>query len=881
MKEIRFQSNEIVILSGPSSTGKSYLTGKHFEPSQMLSSDTFRYMVSDTVFQESPKNQRFHDGDHDRLIKVFRQDFQDMSEDAFAILKNVLSVRAKYGKLTVVDATSLYLSDIESYAKIAQEQHVPISIVIFDVPMAKAFQFDQIREHPRGDRKLKQQYRALNGLLKSKRQLSEIGVRKIYVIDNPDDLTVTIEENPLFVELGVGLDVMGDGHGLLVSRVALIEKAGYVRGEDGLYRHPDGRKLVYLNDESSRGSLPREDVQFGKYSSIGMLTMMKRHVEAGLAHAVDSNHNYKVWRWLEGRKVTMSHGDEVVVEEFAAFEREYGHEKTEELKRELAQFLKSLPSHLIIADQDLPRAVVVHAGIRDDMVGKEDDRIRDFCRYGPTDGFLENGKPNRLDWTKDHKNGLLVIWGHVPQPEAMVVRDSINLDQGGFCGHFLTMLRYPEMELIQEKVAQSFVTPADNPILQYYKDRFDVPLLQKYLDGFEVSTRFGQLAAHRDSIKSAIEMVSTRTVPMEEMFYVPPTMSPPPNTSSVEGFLEHPSEAFEYFSSKGVQRVVIEKKHMGSRAIIALFRNEEVSRSYFNRPTLGTILSRNNMRFFKRPEELQIVSQLVNDLAPYFDEMKTDFLLLDAEILPWNLKAGELIKKQYGLAANAALYKRRKHIESLQEFQTNRGVDVSEEIRDAKRKWENAKKFHRAFSNYCWNIEGVSGIQIAPFHVLAFSHKTNFDETNEWHMQQSERLSTLSHLVIATPYRIVDLHDELAKESAITWWLETTASGHEGFVFKPIDFVTYTENGDLVQPAIKVRGREYLRIIYGMDYLEPHNLIQVKKRSASKKMRNAIKEFMLSVESVDRFIKKEKIERIHECVLAAMSYESEPMDPRL
>ncbi len=796
--DIRLKSNEILILSGPSSTGKSYLAKKHFEPAQVLSSDVFRYIVSDHVFQESPQSWRIEDGDRNRSSKVFRQEFLGVSEDAFAILRNALSIRAKYGKLTVVDATSLYLSDIEIYTKIAHKNHVPISVVIFDVPMDKALAYDESREYPRGARKLKQQYRALHSIVKSKRELSDLGVREIYVIKNTADVTVTIESNPMFVELGAGLDVMGDGHGLLAVRVALMEKAEYIRGEDGLYRHPSGRKLVYLNDESSRGALPRGNIEFGQYPSIAMLNMMKRHVEAELAYAVDSNHNYKIWRWLDGGKVTMSHGDEVVVQEFEAFEQECGTQKTVELKRELSQFLKSLPSHLVITDKAITRAVVAHAGIQDDMMGKEDDHIRDFCRYGPTNGFLENGQPNRLDWTKDHKNGVLVIWGHVPHPEPTVVRDSINIDQGGFCGHFLTMFRYPEMEIVQEKVERSFVDPADNAILKYYVNRFDVPLLQKYLDGFEVSTPWGKLAAHRDYIKPAIETISTKTAPIEELFYVPPTMSPPPNTSSLDGYLEHPNEAFEYFALKGVQKLVIEKKHMGSRAVIALFRSEDIGKSYFNRPTRGTVLSRNNLRFFNQQEEQQIVNQLVLDLAPYFEDMKTDLLLFDAEILPWNLKAGELIKRQYGLAANAAIYKRWKHLESLREFQANRSVDVSDEIYAAELKLENAKKFHRAFSNYCWNVQGISGMQIAPFHVLAFSHKTNFDETHEWHMTQSKRLASLSNIIIDTPYRVIDLHNQQAKESVTEWWLDSTASGHEGFVIKPLDFVAFTSDGKLV-----------------------------------------------------------------------------------
>lgn len=263
------------------------------------------------------------------------------------------------------------------------------------------------------------------------------------------------------IDIGEGLDVMGDGHGLLASRVELIEQAGYIRGQDGLFRHPTGRKLVYLNDESSRGSLPVETVEYGVYPSIAMLVSMKRQVDAGLAYAVDSNHNYKVWRWLEGRRVTMKHGDELVVDEFLRFEQTFGTKRTQQLKRELATFMRNLPSYICIKRAGEVVAVVAHAGIRDDMIGQSSEAIRDFCRFGPTAGLTPEGRPNRVDWTLQHKTTPLIIWGHVPHREAVVRNNTINLDTGGFSGHYLTLLRYPEMEVRKVKVPKSFVPLED------------------------------------------------------------------------------------------------------------------------------------------------------------------------------------------------------------------------------------------------------------------------------------------------------------------------------------------------------------------------------------------------------------------------------------
>jgi len=883
MQTISLKHNEIIILSGTSSSGKSTLASTHFTSSQVLSSDFFRNMVSDTHTLKTPPEKTENDQDYERFDHMLFQEYKKISQDAFDLLKETLKKRAKNNRFTVIDATSLYLDDIQAYTKIAKEHHVPISIVFLNLPYKQLIENDEKREQSRGTTRIKRQHQLLKRLMNQKKLLDKAGIREIFELSSLDDIQFEIETPKNIISIGNGIDVLGDGHGLLQTRIDLFKKAGYQLGKDGLFRHPEGRKFVYINDETSRGSLPSDQVKYGKYPSIAMMVSMKEHVEANLAYAVDSNHNYKIWRWLEGRDVTMAHGDEKVVEEFEAFFAEFGEKTTTSLKNELAVFLKSLPSHLLIEDRGFHRAVVTHAGIKDDMIGKFSREIRDFCRFGPTEGTDETGKPKRLDWTNEHKNGQLIIWGHEPHVHATLERDTINIDTGGFCGHYLSMLRYPEMDIVQEKVTSVFVEEHENPILTQQQKRFDFPVLSKLINGFDLPTDFGTFRAGAKNVQHVIELSSTRMAPFEEVFYVPPTMSPTPKTSSLDDFLEHPQEAFDYYKNQGITHVVCQKKHMGSRAYITLFKNKEVGQRYFNRPSLGSILSRNNVKFFKKEEENIVLTKLNEDLQPYFEEMKTDVIVLDAEILPWNLKAKGLITRQYGLTSNAAVHKRKTHLERLISFQKERKINVSEEIEQSKHLLENAEKFHKAFTYYCWNsdVRKLKGIKIAPFHILAFSHKTNFDENHVWHMVQGIRLAELSDLMIQTEHKVLDLQDETAVKELTRWWLEMTAEGHEGMVVKPLNFISYNQHGDIIQPAIKVRGREYLRIIYGMDYLDDENLQIIKKRSASKKMKNALNEFKLSMESIQRFINQESVSRIHECVVAALSYENEKLDPRL
>ncbi|MNB99974.1 Bis(5'-nucleosyl)-tetraphosphatase PrpE [asymmetrical] [compost metagenome] len=882
--EMKFRSNEIIVLAGPNSTGKTTFAKTRFAThGGVLSSDDFRMMISDMNWVFTDQTVKNNDKDQGRFDKVDKAEFKQLSEEAFNMLRQTLNTRAKLNRLTVIDATNINMDDIKSYSAIARKNNVPISIVFFNLPIEKTLEFNESNINNNSDKKIKNQYRVMKDMIKNKRKLNDVGISSIYEIttSNFNEIKIKIEEQKLYITIGNGLDVMGDGHGLLESRINLIEKAGYIKDEAGIYRHPEGRKLVYLNDETGKASQPLENVEYGQYPSIAMAVMMMKHVKANAAYAVDSNHNYKLWRYLEGRNVKMLHGDEIVVEEFTKFEEEYGKEKTEELKQELRIFLKSLPSHLVVLDRCIQRAVIVHAGIEDDMIGKDSMGVRDFCRFGPTNGEKEDGTPNRLDWTQNHKNGMLIIWGHDPQIIPSVKKDTINIDQGGFCGHYLTMLRYPEMEIVQEKVDKSYVKDDENPIMKKMANRFDAPEIEKYLSDFEVTTKHGKVDVWHQYAQEAIENISTRTVPIEELIYVAPTMSPTPKTSKLDEYLEHPNEAFEYYSNKGTKKVIVQKKHMGSRALVTLFKNKSIGKVYFGKETLGTIASRNNIRFFDSEQETKIVEQLVFDLKDYFEEQNTTMIVMDCEILPWNLKASGLIKNQYGLTATSAVYSRQEHLKTLHQFHQNRDIDVALEIDKATEDVNNALAFQKAFSNYCWDTEGLTGVQIAPFHILAFSEKSNFDMNHEWHMEQSIRMAKLSSLVISTPYMIINLDNENEIKEATDWWIENTNEGHEGFVVKPIDFIAKDEFGNLIQPAIKVRGKEYLRIIYGMDYLEPYNLIRLKKRSAGKKMEHAIKQFMLSIESVERFVAKEQVDRIHECIVASLSIDSDYVDPRL
>ncbi|QCR32722.1 metallophosphoesterase [Lysinibacillus sp. SGAir0095] len=239
------------------------------------------------------------------------------------------------------------------------------------------------------------------------------------------------------IELGYGLDIFGDIHACYEEFLTLLDKLGYQKNEKELYIHPEGRKILSLGDVMSRGP-----------QSIESMLFFLRHVEAGLAYMIDSNHGWKIARWLDGRKVQLRHGDENVEEEFKHYQNKHGEKETKALKEKLKFLLMNAPSHYIISDEGKDKVVCAHAGIKDEFIGKENSRIKDFCRYGDVAGMDEKGKPIRRDWFMEHKGELLIVWGHDPKREPMLTNNTLNIDQGAVFGGKLTCFRYPEREFV-------------------------------------------------------------------------------------------------------------------------------------------------------------------------------------------------------------------------------------------------------------------------------------------------------------------------------------------------------------------------------------------------------------------------------------------------
>jgi protein phosphatase len=400
-----------------------------------------------------------------------------------------------------------------------------------------------------------------------------------------------------------------------------------------------------------------------------------------------------------------------------------------------------------------------------------------------------------------------------------------------------------------------------------------------------ITTRLrGQVIIREENAIAALEVMSRFAANPRWLIYLPPTMSPS-ETSSEPGLLEHPAEAFAYYRSEGIERVICEQKHMGSRAIVIVCKDEEAARKQFGvlNGGIGICYTRTGRHFFddnKLETEFLVRVRAALDTTDFWQRFKTEWVCLDGELMPWSVKAQSLLLHQYaavGAAAGIALG----GAAALLEQAEARGLKIGVLKANYQQRWEQAQRYVNAYRNYCWPVNSLNDLKLAPFHLLATQGRTYVNQQHTWHMETlAEICQADPQLLLATPYLIVDLNDSVSVEAGSEWWRQLTTSGGEGMVVKPLDFVAQGKRS-YIQPAIKCRGPEYLRIIYGPDYDAPANLERLRKRGLGAKRSLAMREFALGVEALERFASGEPLRRVHECVFGVLAMESEPVDPRL
>ncbi len=866
--QIKIPKLSLVVLIGPSGAGKSTFARKHFLPTEILSSDACRAMVSDD------------------------ENNQAVTGEAFALLHDIAARRLALGRLTVVDATSVQPEARAPLVALARKYHcLPVAVAL-DLPEAVC----QERNRSRADRSfgphvIRNQKAQLR---RSLRGLRREGFRHVFVLETPEEVeAATVERVPLWNdrthEHGP-FDVIGDVHGCATELEQLLTTLGYepftVDGsEPGWgsvgYAHPAGRKAVFVGDLVDRG--PRV------LDTLGFVLHM---VTTGAALCVPGNHDVKLLKKLNGKDVQITHGLAETLAEIDALPDAW----REPYKKSLAVFLDGLVSHFVL---DGGKLVVAHAGMKAEMQGRGSGKVRDFALYGETTGETDEfGLPVRYNWAAEYRGSATVVYGHTPVPEAEWLNRTVNIDTGCVFGGKLTALRYPEMAFVSVPAARTYCEPA-RPFLSEDQQAPKLTAQQaddEVLDAADVlgkrivSTRLrGSVTIREAHATAALEVMSRFAANPKWLIYLPPTMSPC-ETSGEPGLLEHPAEAFAYFRTQGAPRVICEEKHMGSRAVVTVCRDEQAARERFGvlEGELGIVTTRTGRRFFTDAAlEAQFLDRVRAALtsANVWGTLNTTWVCLDCELMPWSAKAQELLKSQYaavGAAGRAALPRAVDALAQAADRLAGEERGKAELIlAESRRRDERVGQFVAAYRQYCWPVNALTDLKLAPFHLLASEGRVHTDKTHVWHMDTLAAVCRADpDLLLATKFKLVDVTDPASVEEGVAWWAELTGQGGEGMVVKPLDFILRGSRG-LAQPAVKCRGREYLRIIYGPDYTADANLSRLRRRGLAHKRSLALGEFALGVEGLERFVRREPLRRVHECVFGVLALESEPVDPRL
>ncbi len=413
----------LVVMIGASGSGKSSFATRNFAKTEIISSDTYRGIVSDDEAS------------------------QEATDDAFELVHDIAAKRLKRRKLAVIDATNVRAEDRAELIDLAVKYHAPpVALVINpDAEICRAQNASRTTRRVPDD-VIDAQLQVLRGSLS---QLDGEGFRVVHRLTTLDEIANgAITRVPVAADkryIPGPFDIIGDVHGCFTELSELLTRLGYevsIRGTGAnrivASKPPQGRMAVFVGDLVDRGD-----------NTPDVLRLVMHMVAEGHALCVPGNHDNKLMRWLRGNDVKQTHGLDKTVEQLDC--------EPAELRPDIEKFIADLPSHLWLADGKL---AVAHAGIKDKLLGRVSLRVYMFCLYGETSGETDEfGLPIRYNWAAEYSGETSVVYGHTPVPEAQWMNNTLCLDTGCCFGGRLTALRWPENETVSVTARQVYAEP--------------------------------------------------------------------------------------------------------------------------------------------------------------------------------------------------------------------------------------------------------------------------------------------------------------------------------------------------------------------------------------------------------------------------------------
>ncbi|HLV82014.1 MAG TPA: AAA family ATPase, partial [Chthonomonadaceae bacterium] len=736
---------------------------------------------------------------------------QTATKDAFDALHYLADIRLRRRKLVVIDATNVQEEARKPLLEVAARNDALAVAIVLDIPERLCRE----RNRERADRNFGPHVLANQGrnLRQSLRTLKREGFHYVFTLNETQVEGARVVRAPLWTdrrqEQGP-FDIIGDIHGCHEELTELLGRLGYAPEADTAgWRHPEGRRIVFVGDLVDRGPKVVETVRLAQ-------TM----VAAGTALCVPGNHDIKLMRALKGNPVKVAHG---LAESLAQIEALPETER-EAFTAEYIAFADSLVSHYWLEEG---RLCVAHAGMKESYIGRGSSRVRSFALYGDTTGESDAfGLPVRYPWAQDYRGATTVVYGHTPVSAVEWINNTVNLDTGCVFGGRLSALRWPEREIVQVPARATYAEPIRPPAPSPATSAEEARTPGSSLPGApeEASKLTAEAIAYRNQQRrespsgellraedvlgkrilttrllaqviipaanaaAALETMSRFAVEPRWLIYLPPTMSPCETARSGDA-LERPQEAFTYYREQGVEEVVCQRKHMGSRAVMIVCRDEEVAQRRFGGADSapGQCYTRTGRQFFDEPALQTALLQEASAAltrAGFWEAHATDWACLDCELMPWNAKAQGLLCEQYapvGAAAHTALPQA---LEALT-MTAARGLEVTAQQERLRHRLEDVKRYIAAYGRYCWETQGLEGIRLAPFHLLATEGRTYFDRDHTWHTDALAALADHSALFQATESLRVLTADEASQAAGAAWWKALTEAGGEGMVVKP------------------------------------------------------------------------------------------------
>jgi protein phosphatase len=407
---IAIPSPSLVLVIGASGSGKSTFCARHFQPTQIVSSDACRALLAD-----DPAD-------------------QDSTQAAFGLAHAILDERLRRRRLTVLDATNLEAPARLQALAIAARHHLPAVAIVLDLPVADCLRHDAARPGRRvGRAVIARQHAALRAALPLLLHEGYRAVHHLRGAAEADSLEIGVVALPCDRASEQGpFDVIGDVHGCERELAALLRALGYARRSTrDAFRHPEGRRAVFVGDLVDRG--PRV---------LAAACLVMDMVEAGTALSVPGNHDDDLARTFEGGGPDPGPGTEMSLRQWHAAPASV----RTAFKRRFVAYVDSLPSHLLL---DGERLAVAHAGLRQEYVGRDSAEVRRFALRGDTTKTLDRfGLPARVNWAAAYGGRPFVVYGHTPVRRPESIRNTLNIDTGCVYGGSLTGLRYPEKKIV-------------------------------------------------------------------------------------------------------------------------------------------------------------------------------------------------------------------------------------------------------------------------------------------------------------------------------------------------------------------------------------------------------------------------------------------------